>query len=64
MVETGLSESEMPELVQSNCSWPTFLQSESTNNNNLSTTNASKLSVWPMNAMNEKANEDTQGIRW
>lgn len=79
MVETGLSESEMPELVPTNSSWPTFLQTEQQqqlrqqavigDNKQPATSSvaslSSKLSVWPMNRQEQrKANEDTQGIRW
>lgn len=73
MVETGLSESEMPELVPTNSSWPTFLQSEQqqqhvkqpTTTTSSVASLSSKLSVWPMNIKEQrKANEDTQGIRW
>ncbi|XP_075585344.1 uncharacterized protein LOC124495011 isoform X2 [Dermatophagoides farinae] len=78
MVETGLSESEMPELVPTNSSWPTFLQTEQQqqlrqqavigDNKQPATSSvaslSSKLSVWPMNRQEQrKANEDTQGIR-
>ena len=52
MVETGLEETEMPNL-QSDSSWSSFLISEGAE------ALKSKASVWPKN----KATEDTQGIR-